>query len=181
MKKVLFFLLCLCTLTVTAQESEQQADSAAAPVMPKFAYLSYDSVLNAMPDYAAMKVQMAQMGKEYETEMKRVEDDFNKKYEEFLDGMKSFPQTILQKRQSELQEMLNKNIDFKKESQRLLKNTETTMLQSLKGTIQTAVDAIAREKGYAFVLNTDEGAVTFIHADFGVDITEDVKSMVNTK
>ncbi len=180
MKKVLFFILCLCSLTVAAQditpqESEQQADSVVAATLT-FAYLSYDSVLYAMPAYAEMKVQMAEMSKEYEAEMKRVEDDFNKKYEQFLDVMKSSPETILQKRQSELQEILNKNIEFKKASQKLLKDTEAKMLGSLKANIQEVVNSIALERGYAFVLNMDETAVTFINPGNGVDITADVKA-----
>ena len=92
----------------------------------KFGYLSIDSVLQSMPEYAQMQHDMATMRQQYEAEMKRVENDFNKKYEEFLDGQKNFPKTILQKRQSELQEMLDKNIAFKKESLQMLNDTEKT-------------------------------------------------------
>ena len=82
----------------------------------KFGYLSIDSVMQVMPEYAQMQYDMKQLAGHYEAEQKRVEDDFNKKYEDFLDGQASYPKTILQKRQNELQEMLDKNIAFKKES-----------------------------------------------------------------
>ena len=108
MKKLILFFLLLATMPALAQSEL------------KFGYLSYNAVMQAMPEYAAMQNSMAELRQKYEAEQKRVEDDFNKKYEEFLDGQKSYPKTILQKRQSELQEMLDKNIAFKKESQRLL-------------------------------------------------------------
>ena len=103
----------------------------------KFGFLSYDSVRQSMKEYAEMQQQVATMRSAYEAEMKRVEDDFNKKYEEFLDGQKNFPTTILQKRQSELQEMLDKNIAFKNESQRILNETEAQLLESINLMVKT--------------------------------------------
>ena len=68
----------------------------------KYGYLSYDEVFQSMPEYATMQANLQTLREKYEAEQKRVEDDFNKKYEEFLDGQAGFPKTILQKRQSEL-------------------------------------------------------------------------------
>ena len=173
-KTVLFLLLTVVSLAVSAQDA-QPKDSVAF----KFGYLSYDSVMVAMPEYAELKTNMAQLREQYEAEQKRVENDFNKKYEEFLDGQASFPKTILQKRQSELQEMLDKSIDFKKQSQKMLSDAEAGMMEAVKTTINMAVNLIAQEHGYAFVLNTDKEAVTFINPALGEDITEAVKQLLN--
>ena len=173
-KTILFLLLTVVSLAVSAQDA-QPKDSVAF----KFGYLSYDSVMVAMPEYAELKTNMAQLREQYEAEQKRVENDFNKKYEEFLDGQASFPKTILQKRQSELQEMLDKSIDFKKQSQKMLSDAEAGMMEAVKTTINMAVNLIAQEHGYAFVLNTDKEAVTFINPELGEDITEAVKQLLN--
>ena len=173
-KTILFLLLTVVSLAVSAQDA-QPKDSLAF----KFGYLSYDSVMVAMPDYTELKTNMAQLREQYEAEQKRVENDFNKKYEEFLDGQASFPKTILQKRQSELQEMLDRNIEFKKQSQKMLSEAEANMMEVIKTTINMAVNIIAQERGYAFVLNTDKEAVTFINPTLGEDITEAVKQLLN--
>lgn len=173
-KTILFLLLTVVSLAVSAQDA-QPKDSLAF----KFGYLSYDSVMVAMPDYTELKTNMAQLREQYEAEQKRVENDFNKKYEEFLDGQASFPKTILQKRQSELQEMLDRNIEFKKQSQKMLSEAEANMMEVIKTTINMAVNIIAQERGYAFVLNTDKEAVTFINPALGEDITEAVKQLLN--
>ena len=175
-KTVLFLLLTVVLLTVTAQEITPK-DSVAF----KYGYLSYDSVMIAMPEFAEFKTNMAQLREQYEAEQKRVENDFNMKYEEFLDGQANFPQTILQKRQSELQEMLDKNIAFKKQSQKMLNDAEARMLDAIKTTINMAVNTVAQERGYAFVLNTDKEAVPFINPAMGEDITEAVKQLLNEK
>ena len=145
----------------------------------KFGYLSIDSVLQSMPEYAQMQHDMATMRQQYEAEMKRVENDFNKKYEEFLDGQKNFPKTILQKRQSELQEMLDKNIAFKKESLQMLNDTEKKQKDVILMMIDMAVKTIGMQCGYAFILNTDANATLWLNPALGEDITKAVKEMLN--
>ncbi len=167
MKKVIFLLLSLVALTASAQDEGQTA--------LKFGYLSYEAAFQTMPEYATMQVSMAQLREKYEAEQKRVENDFNRKYEEFLDGQSSYPQTILQKRQAELQEMLDRNIAFKKESQRLLANAEAEAKAPLTARLADVLARIGQERGYAFILNTDLNAVPWVNVALGENITEAVK------
>jgi outer membrane protein len=162
MKKLILFLLLLATMPAMAQSEL------------KFGYLSYNTVMQAMPEYAAMQNSMAELREKYEAEQKRVEDDFNKKYEEFLDGQKNFPKTILQKRQSELQEMLDKNIAFKKESQRLLKQAEEDAMAPIQVRLAETLDAIGKERDYAFIVNIDEKVALWLNPSMGEDITTTV-------
>ncbi len=162
MKKLILFLLLLATMPALAQSEL------------KFGYLSYNIVMQAMPEYAAMQNSMAELREKYEAEQKRVEDDFNKKYEEFLDGQKSFPKTILQKRQSELQEMLDKSVAFKKESQRLLKQAEEDAMAPVMVRLAETLDALGKERGYAFIVNIDEKVALWLNPSLGEDITATV-------
>ena len=66
----------------------------------KFGFLSYEAALQSMGEYALVQKQMADLRTQYEAETKRVEDEFNAKYEDFLEGQREFPKTILQKRQT---------------------------------------------------------------------------------
>lgn len=173
MKKVLLFLvMAVATLTASAQDEQQPAQQPAL----KFGYLSYEAVFEAMPDYALVKANLVQLREKYEAEQKRVENDFNKKYEEFLDGQRDFPQTILQKRQSELQEMLDKNIAFKKESQRLLADAEAEAKAPLKQKLAETLAKVGQDLGLAFILNTDVNAVPWCNTAMGQDVTEAVKA-----
>ena len=92
-------LFCLAQTETTAPVSQEMS----APSAPIIGYLSYDSVLTAMPQCAIVEKQLEELTTQYEAELKRVEDEFNQKYEAFLDGRKDFPRTILLKRQTELQ------------------------------------------------------------------------------
>ena len=168
MKKTIVFVLLalLTTLPTMAQDAL------------KFGYLSYNAVVQAMPEYIAMQNSMAELRQKYEAEQQRVGEDFNKKYEEFLDGQKNFPRTILQKRQSELQELLDKNVAFKKESQRLLSQAEEDAMVPVKVRLAEVLNAIGRERGYAFIINTDEKGTLWLNPALGEDITAIVKEQL---
>jgi outer membrane protein len=166
-----FYLFAFLPFSASAQDEPQ------APAV-KFGYLSYDAAFKAMPEYATMQEAVKQLREKYEAEQKRVENDFNKKYEEFLDGQKSFPKTILQKRQVELQEMLDKNIAFKKESSRLLAEAEDQAAAPLKTRLAETLAKIGQERGFAFILNTDVNAVPWLNVTMGEDITEAVKELL---
>lgn len=141
----------------------------------QFGYFSYNEVLNAMPEYIAATNNLQTLRQQYDAEMKRVENDFNHKYEEFLEGQRSFAPTILQKRQVELQEMMSKNIAFKEESERLLQQAENDAYAPVRQKLNAVVQEIGRQRGYAFILNTDNNACPYVDSTLAEDITTLIK------
>ncbi len=137
----------------------------------KFGYFSYQASFQAMPDYATARQSLDNLKGKYDKEMKRVETEFNKKYEEFLEGQKDFAPSILQKRQAELQDMMQKNMAFKQEAQRLLKQAEDDTFKPLKERLALAIHKVGRERGLAFIVNTDDNAVPYVDAAMGEDIS----------
>ena len=141
----------------------------------KYGYLSYQEVLKFMPEYAVAQPKLADLKQKYDNEMKRVEDEFNKKYEQFLEGQKDFAPTILRKRQVELQELIAKNIAFKEEAKRLLAQAETESYAPLKAKLAETLRGIGEARGFMFILNTDNDNLPYANSAFGEDITTLVK------
>ncbi len=163
-------LLCLlCPGSMRAQQSVPQL---------RFGYLSYDSVLVSMPAYSAAQQQLQTLREAYEAEMKRAEDEFNAKYEDFLDGQQDFPRTILLKRQNELQELISRNVAFRKQGLHELDSVRQETIKPLRARLDTAIRQVARERGYAIVINTDGNACPWIAPELGVDITAEVRKLL---
>ena len=141
----------------------------------RFGYVSYEAALQSMPDYITVQKKMAELRQQYQAETLRVEDEFNRKYEEFLEGQREFPKTILQKRQSELQELMERNIQFKENSREELAQTEKALMAPLRIRLIETLGKIGRERGYAFIVDTDQKALPFINPDMGDDITQIVQ------
>ena len=166
MKRLASIILFMCVfLGVSAQENATL----------KFGFLSYEAALQSMPDYTLVQKNMADLKAQYQTEAKRVEDEFNRKYEEFLEGQREFPKTILQKRQSELQELMQKNIAFKQQSLDELAKAEQEAMAPLRIKLIEALGKIGRERGYAFIVDTDQKALPFINPAMGEDINQTVQ------
>lgn len=170
MKKILLVIFACIAMAAQAQDN--------APAL-KFGYLSYDLALKSMKEYATVQMRMDSLRSAFNAEMQRVEDEFNRKYEDFLDGQKDFPRTILLKRQTELQEMLQKNVAFKQQSVQEMKDTEAQLMAPLRIHLNEAIAAIAREQGLALVINTDANACPFIEPAMGVDVNELVVKKLN--
>lgn len=145
----------------------------------KFGYFSYQEVLHTMPAYTSVRHHLDDLSGKYDAEMKRAEDEFNNKYEEFLDGQKEFAPSILEKRQAELRDLMEKNIAFREESKRLLAQAEQDAMAPLKANLAAAVRQIGQQQGLAFVLNTDGDAVPYVDTTLGVDITSALKALLH--
>ena len=163
MKRLAVLIIAICAvLCVSAQDS----------LSIRFGYLSYGQALRAMPGYALVQEKMAGLRQQYEAEMQRVTDEFNRKYEEFLEGQHEFPKTILQKRQTELQELMTRNVAFKEESRRQLADAEREALAPLKIRLAETVARIASDRGLALVVNTDSDACPYINPTWGENLNQ---------
>lgn len=141
----------------------------------RYGYLSYQEALKSMPQYAMVQKQMENLRSQYQAETLRVEEEFNRKYEEFLEGQREFPKTILQKRQTELQQLMEKNIEFKANSLKELDAAEKEAMAPLRLRLNDVLREIGINKGYAFIYDTDTKALPFLNPEMGDNINLIVK------
>jgi len=168
-RKIFIVLLALVPFCGTsAQEQTAASEVRVAP----FGYVSYKDIFERMPEYDEARASFAALKSKFEDEANRSEKEFQRKFAEFLQGQKDFPPTILQKRQAELQDLMDKSVTFRQESQRLLQKAEAEMMQPVMDRLNKAIQEVASERSLIFVLNTDDNAVPFINPQVGVNITE---------
>ena len=99
MKKLIIFLLMMLPLGVFAQES-------------KIAIVNTQEVIQAMPEFATMQKQMADMEAKYKNEMQVMQDEYNKKYSDFVAQQDSLTENIKMRRMQELQDMEQRTQNF---------------------------------------------------------------------
>jgi len=169
MKSLITLLLALLPfLGVSAQDEGVR--------VPQFGYISYNEVFQQMPEYQKAQEDFAALKAKYDAETTRSEDEFQRKFAEFLQGQKDFPPSILQKRQAELQELMDKSVNFRRESRKLLRQAEAELQRPVAAKLDEAIKAVGAELGLIFVLNTDGNSLPFVHPQVGVDITRPVLS-----
>lgn len=182
------FLFCATTINAQEQVSDSihKASTAAVetpiahetPAQQKFGYLSYKMALEAMPEYARAQKSLAELRITYDNELKRSEEAFNKQFEEYIDGQKSFPENILLKRQKELQQLMEQSVAFKHEAQRLIVQAEVEMMTPVRERLNSILAQIGTKNGLAYILNTDNNTYPFINPAQGIDITDEVMNKI---
>lgn len=146
-----------------------------AAAQVKFGYLSYRTICQEMPQYVQAQQELLSLKTVYEQEAARGEEEFQRKFADFLQGQKDFPANILQKRQAELQELMDKGIKFRKEAEKLLVEAEQKLMRDLSKKLDEAIVAVGMDMGYGFILNIDDNACPFINPLLGDDVSNVVR------
>lgn len=164
MKRLLMSLLVLLPMLAAAQVH--------------FGYLSYNSVLKQMPEYQEAQKNLTELKTKYDQEAKRGEEEFQRKFSEFLQGQKDFPQNILVKRQTELQDLMDKAVSFREECQKLLSEAEQQMMDNMSKKLDSAINEVGMTSGLFVILNTDDHACPFLNPALGEDVTTRVLTVL---
>lgn len=175
MKKKLFIsfflLLASCSFSFAQTEQDSIKQDMPSPVRMKIGFLSFDEALKAMPEYSVVQASLNSLRDQYDTEMQNAEKDFNEKYELFIDGLPDMVLAIREKRQSELQSMMERNIAFRQEAARLIEQAEADALAPLYVKLNNVISDIAEERAYIMVVNTDSNACPYLNPTMAEDIT----------
>lgn len=184
------------SLTLTAQEvspvsTPAQTDvhpaNAAEAVTPQvqtipatFGYISYSEVMKQMPEYTQAQTSIEKLKIYYDQEMDRAEQEFSKKFSEYIDGFRTFPENIMLKRQKELQQLMDQSMKFKNEAQQLLSKSEKELMAPVENSLKEAIKTVGKQLRLSYVLNTDGNTYPFINTDEGqgIDITNAVLKIV---
>lgn len=174
--KKLIIALCLIALVPLASVAQDSTVT-----KPKFGYFSYDKVLKSMSGYIIVRHNISQLRNQYQAEAKRSEDDFNAKYEAFIDEQADLADNIRKKRQAELMDLMDKNTAFKAEAEKLIANAERSATDSLCTLIDAAAREVGAERGYSFILNTDKHALPFVNPQYCTDVTAAIEEKLSKK
>lgn len=162
MKRLSFILLFLLSCVIGSAQIQ-------------FGYISYERILKELPEYAKTTQDLAALKAKYEEEAKKGEEEFQRKFVDFLQGQKDFPQAIMQKRQAELQTLMDNGVAFRMKSQELIAQVEKDMMQEACKRLNNALLEVGAEYGYGYILNTDGNNCPYINPAVGVDVTDIVR------
>lgn len=170
---VMACLFAMLPATASAQQTDVAAESVEnpLPVAPRYGYCSHRQLLESMPEYAQAVAQLKSLRGKYESEASHNEEDFRRRFQEYLQGQKEFPEAILLKRQADLERSMEEGLAFRAQADSLLQQAETDLMQPLHARIDATIRAVAVEHGYECVVNTDAGAFPFLNPALSEDIT----------
>jgi len=165
MKKLIVLLLMILPLGAIAQEV-------------KIAFVKTQEVFMAMPEVSGMEKQMADLNEKYRVELKQMQDEYQKKYSDFVAQQDSLTENIKMRRMQELQDMEQRTQNFIQISQQDFQKKQGELFTPIQDKLKNAIKAVGDEKGYTYILdpqivlyqgNTAVDATQFVKAKLGIN------------
>lgn len=173
MIKTLFLVLLTTSVSLPVVAQAEYVAVAPAPA-PQYGKLSYKTVVAQLPEYAEAQAQIKRVHEQYEAETRRNEAAFQQMYADFLVGQKNFTKNILEKRQNELKDAMERGLKFRVEAQKLVAQAEEEIMATLYKRVEAAVAQVAQQMKLSLVVNSDERAVLYTPLPLTVDISQQV-------
>lgn len=166
MKKLIIFLLAVLPLGVFAQA--------------KVAVVNSNEIIAAMPELTSMQETLKQMNDKYAAEMKTMEDEYQKKYSDFVAQQDSMTENIKVRRMQELQDIEQRVQNFMQVARQDMDKKQQELLTPIQEKVRSAIKAVGDENGYSYILDNNPGIVLYT-GNTAVDVTPMVKTKLGLK
>ncbi|HRQ50366.1 MAG TPA: OmpH family outer membrane protein [Agriterribacter sp.] len=167
MKKILFaaVILCLAAFSANAQ---------------RYAILDTKFILDRLPEYKDAQKQLDQLSEAWQKELDGLQTRLDRMYRDFeaeqvmlSDELKKRREDELFNKEKELRDLQRQRFGYEGD---LFKKRQE-LIKPVQDKVYNAVEKLAVEKGYDFILDKSEG-ITVIFADPKLDRSEDVLKML---
>ncbi|MFA7492914.1 MAG: OmpH family outer membrane protein [Proteiniphilum sp.] len=172
-KKVFFTLILFISLV---------GGTAFSQVLPQVsvAYVNTTELLDQMPEKAQATQQLLTLSENYEKELELMQNDYNKKYSDYITYQTSLSENIKLRRMQELTELENRINQFMELAQKDIENQEKGLLEPLKQKINDAIHAVGIEQRYTVIYDLANPGIAFVSPD-AVNANPYVKSKLGIR
>ena len=137
----------------------------AAQTAQQVAYINSNELLEAMPDKAKASAILVDLNQKYKDELKVMQNDYNKKYSDFISYQTSMAENIRLRRMQELYELERQINEFMKLAQQDIESQEKALIEPLRLKIKDAVYQVGVEKGFVCIYDLANPAIAFVTPD----------------
>ncbi|MBQ8501188.1 MAG: OmpH family outer membrane protein [Bacteroides sp.] len=151
-----------------------------AMAQAKFAHMNSQEVITVMPEFTKAQSDLEAMAKKYQDEMQRTEEEFNKKYQEFIAQADSLPKNIADRRQKELQDMAQRQQQFQQEAQQAMQQAQSEAMAPIYQKLEAAIQAVGAAEGVVYIFDIARTPIAYIGTQ-SIDVTAKVKAQLGIK
>jgi len=151
-----------------------------ANAQAKFGHVNTQEIIQAMPEYTKAKSEIETLTKQYEADLKSMQDELQKKADAFDKEQATLPDNIKQRRQQELQEMYQKIQQSFQDNQQALQKAQQEKMQAITAKVLDAIKTIGQEGGYVYIMEMGAG-IPYISTTLSTDVTAQVKAKLGLK
>lgn len=162
MKKILLAFLMAAPLSIMAQT--------------KFAHFNSAEILPNMKEYTAAQTEIQNMQKQYEDDLKLMQDEMQKKYEDYQKEAANLLENVRARREQELNDLGQRYQQSLQDSQAALQKATQEKMALISEKVMAAVKKLGEAGGYVYVVDISAGAISFVNDALSTDITSQLKA-----
>ena len=154
----------LCTLSLFVFFISTTAFSQIMPTINEntVAYINSDELLEAFPERQQATEHLLNLSEEYKKELELMQNEYNKKYSDYITYQASLSENIKLRRMQELTELENRMQEFMEMAQKDIDLQERDKLEPLKQKIKDAIHAVGIERNYTVIYDLDDPGIAFL-------------------
>ncbi len=144
------------------------------------AFVNSDDLLQNLPAVDKAKKEVKELNKKYKDELQLMQNDYNKKYSDFISYQTSMAENIRLRRMQELYELEKQIQNFMEVAQKDVLDRENELIKPLRAKIKEAIYQVGVEGNFTCVYDLSNPAILFVTPD-AIDITALVKAKMGVK
>jgi len=141
----------------------------------KIAYVNTQEIMAAMPEMADMEKKLADLNEEYTAELKKMDEEYTKKYQDYIAAQDSLTENIKLRRMEELEHMQQRMQQLYQTAQQDIPRKQEELYMPVYQRMMDAVKAVGNEKGYTYILSLNQNNLLYTGAN-ALDATPFVKT-----
>src|SRR6185437_13450532 len=135
------------------------AFSSMAQTHLKIGYTDPSYIMGLMPESKQVETELQAYEKQLQTQLQNKYTEYQQKLDAYQRGQATMPDIVKQDKEKELLGMQQSIKEFEEKAQGDMQKKQVALLEPVLDKIQKAIDAVAEENGYTYILST--------HTDYG--------------
>ena len=127
------------------------------------AYVNTTDLLSAFPAKEEATQKLVALSENYKKELELMQNDYNKKYSDYITYQGSLAENIKLRRMQELTELENKMQQFMQLAQKDIEQQEKAMLEPLKKQISDAIRQVGVEHNFTVIYDLANPGIAFVN------------------
>ena len=149
----------------------------------KFGHINAQEIVSAMPEFAKAQSDIEALDKQLTSELQRTQEEFNKKYQEFQQAIAkdSLPANIAERRQKELQDLMQTQEQFQQEAQQQMQKAQADAMAPIYKKLDDAIKAVGAAEGVIYIFDLARTPVAYVNESQSINLTPKVKTQLGIK
>ena len=152
--------------------------AAFAQTAPKFGHVNVQAIMESLPEFIKARGELEAQAKQYENDIKAMQDEIQRKYDEYEKNQSTMNATAKAEAETALQGLSAKYQQALQDNQQAFQKARQEKIQPIEQKIITAIQNVGKAGGYVYIMDSTSSAL-YISQTLSKDVTEEVKAEMN--